>query len=73
MTTNHYTAPGAPIHGRWQQLMAVLTGRGIVVRKGQPKGMDTTDYLLSSPANRDALMNAIRELDEGRTVSHTQR
>ncbi len=73
MTTNHYIAPGTPIRGRWQQLMAVLTGRAIVTRKGQPDGMDTTEYLLSTPANHDALMTALRDLNEGRGVPHSHR
>lgn len=73
MTTNHHIAPGTPIRGRWHQLMAVLTGRAIVTRKGQPEGMDTTEYLLSTPANRDALMTALRDLDEGHGVTDPHR
>ena len=33
--------------------------------------MDETTYLLASPANRDALMKAIAEIDAGQTVTKT--
>lgn len=33
--------------------------------------MDETDYLLASPANRDALLAAIADIEAGRTITKT--
>ena len=33
--------------------------------------MDETEYLLSSPANRESLMRSIKELEEGKGITFT--
>ncbi len=33
------------------------------------ESMDETEYLLSSPANRESLMKSLKQIEEGKTVS----
>ena len=35
------------------------------------ESMDETEYLLSSPANRDSLMKSIKEIEEGKGIAFT--
>ncbi len=53
------------ITGKFQQILHVLTGKAVVIRKGQPASQTTTDYLLSHDANKLRLLDGISELERG--------
>ena len=35
------------------------------------ESMDETEYLLCSPANRESLMESMKQIEEGKTISFT--
>jgi len=51
-------------------LKAFLTAFGISYRTEKTKYSDTTDYLLSSQANKNRLHESIEQLNSGKTEVH---
>lgn len=54
--------------GLIESIKAAYKGKDIEIEVSEISEIDTTDYLLSSPANRDHLMRAIERVEAGDVI-----
>ena len=47
---------------------AMFPHRTVAIAVSEPAEMDETDYLLSTPANRERLLKAIGDVESGRNI-----
>lgn len=59
--------------GIFQSIKEAFKGKtvDITITESVSEEMDETEYLLSSPANRESLMRSMKELEEGKGITFT--